>query len=461
MLSLDAPEYTTRLSKPFSPLPLSLKPAQLHAAVPKHLFERSTLKSSFYILRHLAVGAALLWGVYRIDEATEWVVRQALGGWQEKWTRVLVGWVLWSNYWFWQSMVMAGIWVLGHEAGHDALSPSGSVNEILGIVFHTFVLTPYHAWKATHRTHHKKTNHLGHDETHMPWYRSDFRLPPEQEATKIDYKDMVEETPAFSLFRLVVRQFIGFQGYLLVNRKGNKKYPRWTSHYNPNAKLFKPADHNGIIFSDICILSMIALLTYWGNLRGGREAWQVYWVPWFWMHNWIVTFTYLQHTDPTVPYYRDGQWTFLRGAMCTVDRPIFGWIGKVFFFSVAHDHVAHHIFASVPFYHLAEVTEHIKPILGDHYLYDPTPTFYALWRSFTQCQFVEDHGDILIFKNQAGEPTMQLEDQHRNKLTQSEHGRKHVKEISSATQRASNGHTSISKKPSKVGNGSAVSKKEL
>ena len=31
------------------------------------------------------------------------------------------------------------------------------------------------------------------------------------------------------------------------------------------------------------------------------------------------------------------------------------------------------------------------------------PTFYAVWRSFTQCMFVEDEGDIVFFKNQRGE----------------------------------------------------------
>ncbi|OJT09190.1 hypothetical protein TRAPUB_14363 [Trametes pubescens] len=31
------------------------------------------------------------------------------------------------------------------------------------------------------------------------------------------------------------------------------------------------------------------------------------------------------------------------------------------------------------------------------------PTLYALWRSFTQCTFVEPDGDVVFFKNQRGE----------------------------------------------------------
>ena len=28
---------------------------------------------------------------------------------------------------------------------------------------------------------------------------------------------------------------------------------------------------------------------------------------------------------------------------------------------------------------------------------------YALWRSFTQCTFIEPEGDVIFFKNQKGE----------------------------------------------------------
>ncbi|TCD69010.1 hypothetical protein EIP91_009232 [Steccherinum ochraceum] len=258
-------------------------------------------------------------------------------------------------------------------------------------------------------TSRKKTNNLHHEETHLPWLRSDFKkLPPEDEATAMDYKEMVEETPAFTLFRMFIRQFIGFQMYLAFNRKGNPKYPPWTSHYNPNAKIYKPEHHDKVVFTDMCILTMLALLTGWGFYVGSSLAWNLYWVPWFWVHNWIVTFTYLQHSDPTVPYYRQGQWTFLRGALCTVDRPLLGWIGEFFWFNVSKDHLAHHIFAYIPFYHLPEVTEAIKPILGEYYLYDSTPVFYALWRSFSQCQFVENEGDIVFFRDQKGQSKMQL-----------------------------------------------------
>ena len=49
--------------------------------------------------------------------------------------------------------------------------------------------------------------------------------------------------------------------------------------------------------------------------------------------NWyLIMITYLQHTDLTIPHYRDGEHTFVRGALCTIDRS-FGIL----------DHFFHHI----------------------------------------------------------------------------------------------------------------------
>lgn len=52
-------------------------------------------------------------------------------------------------------------------------------------------------------------------------------------------------------------------------------------------------------------------------------------------------FTFLHHSDPTIPHYRKNAWTFLRGAAATVDRPLLGWAGRFFFHNISHDHVAH------------------------------------------------------------------------------------------------------------------------
>ncbi|KAK7678620.1 hypothetical protein QCA50_018343 [Cerrena zonata] len=43
-------------------------------------------------------------------------------------------------------------------------------------------------------------------------------------------------------------------------------------------------------------------------------------MPWLWVNHWLVFVTFLQHTDPSMPHYKDNEWTFARGAAATIDR---------------------------------------------------------------------------------------------------------------------------------------------
>lgn len=63
----------------------------------------------------------------------------------------------------------------------------------------------------------------------------------------------------------------------------------------------------------------------------------------------IVMLTYLHHSDPTIPHFRNKEWSFLRGALATVDRPLLGWAGRFFLHNVSHDHIGHHLFSTIPF----------------------------------------------------------------------------------------------------------------
>jgi len=68
-------------------------------------------------------------------------------------------------------------------------------------------------FKAEHATSsqlscQKSTNNLERDETYIPPTRKDFKLPDGKIAVKMDYTEVLEETPAFTLFKMFVRQFL-------------------------------------------------------------------------------------------------------------------------------------------------------------------------------------------------------------------------------------------------------------
>jgi hypothetical protein len=68
-------------------------------------------------------------------------------------------------------------------------------------------------FKAEHATslqlsRQKSTNNLERDETYIPPTRKDFKLPDGKIAVKMDYTEVLEETPAFTLFKIFFRQFL-------------------------------------------------------------------------------------------------------------------------------------------------------------------------------------------------------------------------------------------------------------
>jgi len=93
-------------------------------------------------------------------------------------------------------------------------------------------------------------------------------------------------------------------------------------------------------------------------------------------------------------WYRGQDWYFLKGALSTIDRdygifnPIHHQIGT---------HVAHHIFITIPHYHLQEATEAIRPVLGDYYRVSKEPIFKSLWQSYRNCHFVSDQGSKVFY----------------------------------------------------------------
>jgi len=398
----DSEEYELRKKTPFKPSSVTLP--EIRAVIPKHLYEKSTAKGLFYFARDV-ISAVI---VYKLGTMITPFV-QAVESFGVSSTAVTaVRWSLWALYFHAQGVVFAGLWCLGHEAGHGTLSPYNWLNHALGFVLHTFLLIPYYAWRSSHHAHHKATMSMERDENFVPRTRTDYGLPAEKEAKVGDYHEIFEETPIYTLGRMIFMQALGMQYYLLNNAMGSPMYPPGSNHFSPSSPLFKSHERNGIIASNVGLAIMATLLTIFTKQVGLANFGLLYFVPYLLANHWIVMLTYLHHSDPTIPHYRGKQWSFLRGALATVDRPLLGWAGRFYLHNVSHDHIAHHINSSIPFYNQPYVTEAIKKVIGEDYNYDSTNTFRALYRTFTECCFIEDEGDIIFYKNKNGETSRVL-----------------------------------------------------
>ena len=103
----DGPEYEARRKRgTFTPPNLSLK--QLHDAVPRHLHEKSTLKSLMYILRHIAFTCGFYYFASFIN-----IFTSSRSGGSTLLLKYFARPSLWILYWGWQGITFAGIWCLG------------------------------------------------------------------------------------------------------------------------------------------------------------------------------------------------------------------------------------------------------------------------------------------------------------------------------------------------------------
>lgn len=73
--------------------------------IPSHLFERDLWQSSYWVLHDLVIVGGLFYAATYIDRLP-----------------VKFQWIAWPAYWIAQGIVSTGVWVLGHECGHQAFS---------------------------------------------------------------------------------------------------------------------------------------------------------------------------------------------------------------------------------------------------------------------------------------------------------------------------------------------------
>ncbi|TIA87652.1 hypothetical protein E3P99_03055 [Wallemia hederae] len=381
-------------------------------AIPPECYHRSAIKSSQYVAQNVLLSVVLVLGSERISPLSE-AVEMKYG----HYLSLLFSILLWSAFWFVQGLSWTGLWVIAHECGHYAYSSNKSVNNAVGYVLHTFLLVPYHSWRVSHSQHHSGAGHMHRDQVFVPRTRSatgaeklnyedadeniiDGVDVPHEEQSRL--AEMVEDAPLAILLNLFIQQLLGWPLYLLINASGQPHYPKWTNHFNPRSVIFDKRHFGQIVASDVGVAAVLAGLYVWGKQRGFTEVVFHYVVPYLWVNCWLVSITFLQHTHPAVPHYRDGLWNFQRGALCTIDRSFLGPIGKYILHGICETHVAHHISSKIPHYNAWKATDALKDFLGAHYNSSDDNFFKALYSTYRDCVFVEDKGDIVFYKDGRG-----------------------------------------------------------
>ncbi len=360
------------------PAPVPTK-NEILAVLPENSFDTNLLTSLSYaaVSVTLTVGSGLL-----------------------AWQLIPLQWA-WLPVWLLYALVTGtfacGVWVIAHECGHGAFCKNKPLQDTIGFVLHSSVLVPYFSWQRSHAIHHAKTNHLVDGETHVP-----KRVDMPSGAGALALRQRLGHR-VHALLSLLGRLFFGWPLYLLLGATGGSERGT-TNHFWPYAPfskaLFPQRWARKVLASSVGVLTVIGLLVWWSVAAGSPvPALAVYGGPYLVCHAWLVTYTWLQHTNADTPHFEDDEWSYVRGAFCSIDRPY----GRVFDFlhhRIGSTHVAHHLFARIPHYRAEAATVAIREAFGEHYRYDPTPIVRAAWRASNECVAVAPHEDGWRYVNE-------------------------------------------------------------
>ena len=337
-------------------------------AVPAHCFTRNTMRSLKYAAISVLEGAACV----------------ALG---LQIPMTMAAWPLWLLYAAVTGCVWTGMWVIAHECGHGAFSDNRFIQDTVGYILHTFLMVPYFSWQHSHAVHHSRTNHITEGETHVPYVvdgREGIELVGGE---KMIAMGNVLGKKLNGAIQLVMHLVFGWPAYLLFGATGGPKYGV-SNHFIP-FKPFQTALWPGkwprkVLQSDLGIVAMIAACAAAASKFGLASVLALYVAPLIFTNMWLVGYTWLQHTDVDVPHLTGDEFTYMRGAFLTIDRP-YGKLLDHLHHKIGSTHVAHHIDCTIPHYHAREATDAIAKAFPKAYLYDPTPWPKALWRVATNC----------------------------------------------------------------------------
>ena len=300
---------------------------------------------------------------------------------------------LWLLYAAVTGTVATGCWVLAHECGHRAFHPNPRVEAVVGFALHSLLLVPYFSWQRSHAVHHANCNHLEAGETHVP---------PRFDSKDGRFVAGVREHLGKKLYGVVslfTHLVLGWPLYLFFGVAGGEDYGSPTSHFttaapfrNGRRRLFPDSFRHLMVVSNFGLLAMVSALVVASIQFSLARVLLVYGLPYLVINAWLVTYTWLQHTDTNIPHFSTSDWNWAKGALQTVDRP-YGPLLNLLHHGIGSTHVCHHINPTIPHYNAWNASALLKNSFPELVRYDPTPIHKALWRIATRCTVVSQRGE--------------------------------------------------------------------
>lgn len=294
--------------------------------IPRHLYERPTAPAIRGLLRAWLVYAISLTG---LALSTSW---WAVGLW-----------------WIATGLAVSGLFVLGHDASHGALTTSPRINRIIAQVCMAPSVHVEAAWDLGHnRIHHGYTTREGFD---FVWHPT-----------------TVEEFRNFGRFaRLRHRIEWSWLGSGLYFMRTVWWQKMW--RFNPEGKRRAAIVRDKITLGTGIVVAM-ALVAMIGAITGGVGS--AIWLPvkfivvpfllFLQSIGWIV---YVHHVSPEIRWWSKREWTQYKGQMeSTTVLEVPSIVNWLWFHNILV-HVPHHVDVRIPFHHLPDAARAIEKAYPD------------------------------------------------------------------------------------------------
>lgn len=286
----------------------------------------------------------------------------------------LAAWVLTiaAPWWLWPilspltGLAAAVLFVIAHDAAHDALTPYRRLNAWLARLLFIPAWHNYTGWVHAHNhIHHGWTNWQPRDYVWAPMSLAEFRSCS---GVRRFFERIYRWWPGFGLYYLIE---VLVKKILIIQPESR----RWKYRLQWGADdLFVLLGVAGQTLATLAIARALGATTHPVLIVVATQV-----VPML-VALWLVGFvTYLQHTHPSIPWFQDmDEWTFYTGQVLGTAHTDFARGINRLIHNIM-EHTAHHVDPRIPFYHLPRAQERLA---AEH----PPVKHNFSWRSFAYLQ---------------------------------------------------------------------------
>jgi omega-6 fatty acid desaturase (delta-12 desaturase) len=325
---------------------------QWRSALPRHWRHSSTLRGLLVV----AVGATVYLGTF--------VGMYLMPTW---WARFICLSV--------NPVAIGMLFVIGHDSGHNSLTPIGWLNRLIGRFVMLPAYHPYAAWCHAHNTmHHGWTNLKGRHPDFPPFSKEEFdRLPLWRRWLEWAYR-----TPPGIGFYYVFDFYFKHLIFPTPQRR------------SPHRLAFELDRLCVAAYFVAQLVAACVLTAYTPDMLLPRWFYAVFgvvftWTSWIWFMGFM---SFVQHTHPRMAWYDDeAEWSFYHVQLRSTAHVRFPWPIERLLNNIM-DHPAHHLDPAIPLYNLPMSQKLLEEVTTTHsvvYLWTP----WGFYRTCAACKLYD------------------------------------------------------------------------